>query len=70
MANQSFQNESERPVDALAVKKYQSLTHLMTTSNPEMLAHLKYPSVMEVALRYKLLTLFPLLILFKLLYTA
>ena len=32
------QNKSERPVDALA-EKGESLTHLLTTWNQEMLAH-------------------------------
>ena len=36
------QNKSERPVDALAVKNINySLTDSLTTSNQEMLAHLK-----------------------------
>ena len=35
-------NKSERPVDALAVKT--SLSHLLTTWNQEMLAHLKIPT--------------------------
>ena len=34
-------NKSERPVDALAAKKGESLADLLTTSNQEMLAHLK-----------------------------
>ena len=35
-----LQNNSERPVDALA-EKGESLTHLLTTWNQKMLAHLK-----------------------------
>ena len=34
-----YKNKSKRPVDALAVKAY--ITHLLTTWNQEMLAHLK-----------------------------
>ena len=41
-ANSRIQNKSERPVDALAVKKYQSLTESLSDNfNQEMLAHLK-----------------------------
>ena len=40
--NNQNKNNSERPVDALA--EYGKLpTHLLTTSNQEMLAHLKIP---------------------------
>ena len=38
------ENKSERPVDALAVKT--SLSHLLTTWNQEMLAHLKIPQLL------------------------
>ena len=38
------ENKSERPVDALAVKT--SLSHLLTTWNQEMLAHLKRPQLL------------------------
>ena len=37
-------NNSERPVDALA-EKGELLTHLLTTWNQEMLAHLKIPNL-------------------------
>ena len=36
-----YKNKSKRPADALAVKAY--ITHLLTTWNQEMLAHLKSP---------------------------
>ena len=48
--HQQDKNKSERPVVALAVKKYQLLTHWLTdsltTSNQEMQAHLKVLSIM------------------------
>ena len=45
------QNNSERPVDALA-ENGKLPTHLLTTSNQEMLAHLKIPFFCVLHLRF------------------